>query len=76
MEVLGVAFLYMEVGLLPVLKKAAPTKSFGLSFALLKMMLMPFLGSVGLIDGVGTGTALSNKEYIKLNLRVVKNKHK
>ena len=64
---LGVAFLYMEVGLLPVLKKAAPTKSLGLIFILLKIMLMLFLGSVGLTDDVGTRTALSNKEYIKIN---------
>lgn len=39
----------MQVGFFPVLKKAAPTKIFGLGFRLLKEMPMDFLGFAGLV---------------------------
>lgn len=49
----GADFLYMDVGFFPVLKKAAPTKIFGLGFRLLKVMVIAFLGSGGLVLLVG-----------------------
>lgn len=45
----GAGFLYMQVGFFPVLKKAAPTKIFGLGFRLLKEIAMAFLGFAGLV---------------------------
>lgn len=62
-EDLGADFLNMEVGFLPKLKKAAPTKSLGLGLTPLKVMVIPFLGSVGLTDAT-TGAALSKQEQI------------
>lgn len=48
-EDFGTDFLYMDVGFFPVLKKAAPTKIFGLGFRLLKEMVIAFLDSAGLV---------------------------
>lgn len=45
----GADFLYMDVGFFPVLKKAAPTKIFGLGFRLLKEMVIAFLDSAGFV---------------------------
>lgn len=45
----GAGFLYMQVGFFPVLKKAAPTKIFGLGFRLLNEIPMTFLGFAGLV---------------------------
>lgn len=42
-------FLNMDVRFLPVLKKAAPTKIFGLGLRLLKETVMAFLGSADLV---------------------------
>lgn len=49
----GAAFLYMDVGFFPVLKKAAPTKIFGLGFRLLKEMVIAFLDSAGFVLPAG-----------------------
>lgn len=48
-EALVAVFLYMDVGFFPVPKKAAPTKILGLGFKLLKVMVIAFLGSAGLL---------------------------
>lgn len=45
----GADFLNMEVGFLPVLKKAAPTKIFSLGFRPLKERVMAFLDSDNLL---------------------------
>ena len=48
-EDFGADFLYMDVGFFPVPKKAAPTKILGLGLRQLKVMVMAFLESTGLV---------------------------
>lgn len=52
-------FLYMDVGFFPVLKKAAPTKIFGLGFRLLKEMVIAFLDSAGFVLLAGAVVVVS-----------------
>lgn len=52
-------FLYIDVGFFPVPKNAAPTKIFGLGFRLLKVMVIAFLGSAGLVMLAGAATVVS-----------------
>lgn len=54
----GADFLYMDVGFFPVLKKAAPTKIFGLGFKLLKEMVIAFLDSGAVVE-VAAGLAVT-----------------
>lgn len=54
----GADFLYMEVGFFPVPKKAAPTKILGLGFRLLKVIVIAFLDSVGLLVVAGAATVV------------------
>lgn len=65
-EDFGADFLYMDVGFFPVLKKAAPTKIFGLGFRLLKVMVMAFLDSAGLVLAEGAAVVAEAGLAVKL----------
>lgn len=65
-EDFGADFLYMDVGFFPVLKKAAPTKIFGLGFRLLKVMVMAFLDSAGLVLAAGAAVVAEAGLAVKL----------
>ncbi len=78
LEDFGADFLYMDVGFFPVLKKAAPTKIFGLGFRLLKEMVIAFLDSAGLallagaavVVGAGLAATLLNEMIAKTEQKI------
>lgn len=74
-EDFGVHFLYMDMGFFPVPKKAAPTKILGLGLRLLKLIVMAFFISAGLLllrEGVALVETLLNQTCREFKIR----KHK